>query len=248
MTPTLRRRVLIAASLSLPLAFLAAPVAAQSVSGSGQMVTETRPVSGFTAVQLEASMTVDVRQSGTEAVQVRADDNLLPLIETFVDTRGNESVLVVRWKRWTNVRHSSKIEITVDAARINALSTSGSGEITAGALKADRLRLSVAGSGDIRVQDLTANDLVASVAGSGDIRVGGQATGVKLSIAGSGDADLSALTADDVKVSIAGSGDAKVSADRSLSVSIAGSGDVRYSGRVTEVKTSIVGSGDVRRR
>lgn len=248
MTPTLRRRVLIAAALTLPLSFLAAPAAAQSVAGSGVMQTESRPVSGFTAVQLEASMTVQIRQSGTEAVLVRADDNLLPLIETFVESRGRESVLVVRWKRWANIRHSSRIEITVDAIQLNALSTSGSGEITAGTLKADQLRLSVAGSGDIRVQDLAADQLVASVAGSGDIRVGGRAATVKLSIAGSGDADLSALNADDVKVSIAGSGDASVSADQALSVSIAGSGDVRYGGRVTDVKTSIVGSGDVRRR
>jgi hypothetical protein len=248
MSATLRRRALIVVSLCLPVAFLTGPAAAQSVSGSGQMQTEMRPVTGFTAVQLEASMTVEIRQSGTEAVQVRADDNLLPLIETFVESRGSESVLVVRWKRWTNVRHSSRIEVTVDAVRVDALSTSGSGAITAGALKADRLRLSVAGSGDIRVQDLAAGELVASVAGSGDIRVGGRAASAKLSIAGSGDADLSGLSADDVKVSIAGSGDASVSADQSLSVSIAGSGDVRYSGRVTEVKTSVVGSGDVRRR
>jgi len=248
MTSPSRRRALIAASLFLPLYMLATPATAQSVSGSGRMESEVRAVSGFSAIQLEASVKLVVRQSGTEAVQVRADDNLLPLIETFVESRGREPVLVVRWKPRATVRRASDIEVTVDAALVNGLSTSGSGTITAGALKADRLRLSVAGSGDIRVQDLTAEELVASIAGSGDIRAGGRAANVRLSIAGSGDADLSDLSADAVKVSIAGSGDASVSADQSLSVSRAGSGDVRYGGRVTEVKSSIVGSGNVRRR
>ena len=241
-----RRRLLVATLATLTLC--ATPAFADTVVGSGRMVSETRAVSGFSAIQLEASMKLVVRQSGTEALQLRADDNLLPLIETFVETRGSQPTLVIRWKRWTSIRDSGDIAITVDAAQLNGLSTSGSGSIEAGTLQTERLRLSVAGSGDIRVDDLKSGELDASIAGSGDVTVGGRAARVKISIAGSGDANLSGLTADEAKVSIAGSGDVDVTADQALSVSIAGSGDVRYGGQVTAVKTSIVGSGDVRRR
>ena len=221
---------------------------AQTVTGSGRMVTETRSVSGFEAVLLEASMKLVLRQGTQEALQIQADDNLLPLIETVVETRGSLPTLVVRWKRNTSLRSHQAIVVSVDAIRVRALSASGSGSIEAATLKTERLRLNVAGSGDVQVTDLTADDVDASIAGSGDVKAGGRAARLKVSIAGSGDADLANLSADDVKVSIAGSGDAKVSADQALSVSIAGSGDVRYGGKVTAVKTSIVGSGDVRRR
>lgn len=241
-----RRHLLGAALATLTLA--AAPAFAETVAGSGRMISETRAASGFSAIQLEASMRLVVRQSGSEAVQLRADDNLLPLIETFVESRGNRATLVIRWKRGTSIRDSGDIELVVDAAQVNGLSTSGSGSIEAAALRTDRLRLAVAGSGDIRVDELAADELDASIAGSGDVRVGGRAARIKVSIAGSGDADLSRLTADEAKVSIAGSGDVDVTADQTLSVSIAGSGDVRYGGQVTSVKSSIVGSGDVRRR
>ena len=244
-----RRRLLMVTFLAtLSLSLSAVPALAETVTGSGQMLSETRAVSGFTGVQLEGSMRLVVRQSTAESVQLRADDNLLPLIETVVERRGSQPTLVVRWKRWTTIRDSGDVEVTVDVITLNALSTSGSGTIEGASLSTETLRLAVAGSGDIRLNDLSAKTLNAAIAGSGDILVAGRAPELKVSIAGSGDADLAGLVADDVKVSIAGSGDVAVHADQSLSVSIAGSGDVRYGGRVTAVKSSVVGSGDVSRR
>lgn len=227
---------------------LALAVHAETLTGSGRVVSESRPVSGFEAITVEASFTVKVRQAGSDAVQVQADDNLLPYIETVLDTRRDRPTLVLRWKRSVNIRHSSDIVVTVDARTVRALSTSGSGLIEADTIQGERLALSVAGSGDVRVHQATVAELQASVAGSGDVRAAGRAAVLKVSIAGSGDVDLSGVEAEEVKVSIAGSGDAQVTAHQSLSVSIAGSGDVRYGGRVPSVKTSIVGSGDVRRR
>lgn len=241
------RRLLLASTALAALAAVGC-AHAQTVTGSGRIVSEARAVSGFEAVQLEASMKLVVRQAAAEAVQVRGDDNLLPLLETLVEQRRGEPTLVVRWKRSANIRHAGEIVVSVDAVRLKALAASGSGSIEAAAFKTPSMRLSVAGSGDIRVPALEAADVDASIAGSGDVKVGGKAQRVKVSIAGSGDADLGALEADDVAVSIAGSGDANVTAASALSVSIAGSGDVRYGGAVTAVKSRIVGSGDVRRR
>lgn len=249
MTPSRRRLLTLAASAALA-ASLAMPstALAQRVTGSGQMASETRAVSGFEAVALEASFTVRVRQSGREGLTLSADDNLLPLIETVVERRSGRPTLVLRWKRGTSIGRSGDIVATVDAATVKALSTSGSGSIEGAEIQGERLDLAVAGSGDLRVERAAVSELQASIAGSGDIVATGSAATLKVSIAGSGDVDTRGVEAEEVKVSIAGSGDAQVTAHSALSVSIAGSGDVRYGGRVTAVKTSIVGSGDVRRR
>ena len=228
MSTTRRHLLTLAALAGVSALLLPASALAQRVTGSGTMVTETRPASGFVAVALEASFTVKVRQSGREALSLTADDNLLPLIETVVETRSGRPTLVLRWKRHTSIQHRSDIVATIDAATVKGLATSGSGTIEAEAVQGDALSLSVAGSGDIRAKAVKVASLQTSVAGSGDIAVTGAAAVLK--------------------VSIAGSGDAKVTAHAALSVSIAGSGDVRYGGRVTAVKTSIVGSGDVTRR
>ena len=136
MSTLARRALLITAALSV-----ISCAHAETVTGSGRIVTETRSVSGFEAVQLEASMKLVLRQGTQEAVQVQADDNLVPLIETLVETRGSLPTLVVRWKRNTSIRSHQAIVVTVDAVRVRALSASGSGSIEAATLKTDRLRI-----------------------------------------------------------------------------------------------------------
>lgn len=242
--PITRRQVL---ALSLAAA-LAGTAQAETVTGSRQMIEEARNVPAFEAVALEASFTVKVRQGSSPSLKLRADDNLMRLIESEVETRGGRPTLVLRWKRWTSIRDSGDIVATIEAPVLRKLSTAGSGLIEADAIRGDRLGLSVAGSGDLRVTRLEVEELETSVAGSGDVRAAGATKTLKVSIAGSGDVDLAGVEADEVKVSIAGSGDARVTANSALSVSIAGSGDVRYGGKVAQVKTSIVGSGDVSRR
>lgn len=239
-----RRRVLALAAV----AAISGAAQAETVSGSRQMIDETRSVPAFEAVALEGSFTVKVRQGTAHTLQLRADDNLMRLIESVVETRGGRPTLVLRWKRWTSVNSGGDIVATVEAPQLRKLSTAGSGLIEAESIRGDQLGLSVAGSGDLRVGRVEVDQLDTSIAGSGDVRAGGRARSLKVSIAGSGDVDLAGVEADEVKVSIAGSGDARVTANTALSVSIAGSGDVRYGGKVSQVKTSIVGSGDVVRR
>lgn len=242
-----RRTCATALVATLSLAFIA-PAWADTTVGSGRRATESRPVTDFESIALSGSMKLVVRQAAALALQVQADDNVLPLVETVVEPREGTPTLLVRLRKGTELRRGGDIVITVDVVRLTGLSTSGAGSIEVGPLKTPSLKLAIAGAGDAKLRGLATDRLEAAIAGSGDIRADGQARELRLSIAGSGDADLRALEADEVKVGIAGSGDAEVTAHKSLSVSIAGSGDVRYTGQVEGVKTSVVGSGQVRRR
>jgi len=252
--PALPTRRLLGAALLLAAVALPAQAleirwgSGTTVTGSGKLATETRSVSGFEAISVQGPVDVVVRQSGREAVEVQADDNVLPLIETVVEEGAKGRTLVVRLRKGHSLRSHQDLSVTVDVNRLTALSTAGSGDVRIGALKTPSLRLSIAGSSDARVEGLQADEFTISIAGSGDIQAGGSAQRVKLSIAGSGDARLAPLQADDVSVSISGSGDAEVTANKTLSVSIAGSGDVAYRGTGTVVKSSVAGSGSVTRR
>src|SRR5215212_8679511 len=55
------------------------------VRGSGVMASETRSVSGFSEVALSGTGDVRIAQSGQESLTIEAEDNLLPLLETFVE-------------------------------------------------------------------------------------------------------------------------------------------------------------------
>ncbi len=237
------RRALFALALLLPMS-----AAHAATTGSGIAATESREVSGFSAITLRGGMDIVVRQAAREAVQVTADDNLLPLLKTTVEGNGESRTLVIEWARGQSVRPRAKTVVTVDVIRLTALASSGSGDLVVEPIKTPALALSLSGSSDARLRGLDTAQLRVDIRGSGDVQASGKAGTLNLSIAGSGDVQARELAADDVSISIAGSGDASVRADKTIAVSIAGSGDVEYTGAATVTRSRIAGSGSVRQR
>ena len=220
---------------------------AADITGSGKIQSEPRAVSGFQAIALKTSVKVVLRQGGREGAEVRADDNVLSLIETRVVDASGVPTLEIRTKSGTSYQTRTTPVVTVDLIKLNGLAISGSGDVSGDELKSANLKVAISGSGDIRLNKLAVDDLGVKVSGSGDIRFNGRAAKLAVAIAGSGDVDTGGLEADDVSVSISGSGDATVNARKTLSVSIAGSGDVVYRGDAVP-KTAIAGSGTVRKK
>lgn len=218
-----------------------------AVTGSGTIASQVRAVADFQAIKVSGPFKVTVRQTGREALELRADDNLLPLLETVVEPAAGIRTLHLRWKRGETIRTRTTPSVTIEVAQLTALTSQGSGDIAVEGLKTPRLALSVSGSGDARLADLTTERLDLSVAGSGDVRAAGVADQLKVSVAGSGDIRALDLKAGEVAVSIAGSGDVAVHAEKTLDVSIAGSGDVVYRGGAA-LKSRIAGSGSVTER
>ena len=221
---------------------------AATLDGSGRAATETRAVSGFQAISLRGDIDVVVRQGSSEGVQVRADDNLLPLVQTVVEGTGDARTLLIQVKPGDSLRAKTPVVVTVDVVKLTALDSSGSGDILLEPLKTPMLTLSISGASDAKLRQLDTERFSISIAGSGDVEASGRAARLDVSIAGSGDVRTRELAAGDVSVSIAGSGDASVAAQKSISVSIAGSGDVEYVGPATLAQSRIAGSGSVRQR
>lgn len=244
-------RALLAApllALGAALALVAVPQAAQARTvGSGNVVTEARSVGEFQAVAQQGSIDLTVRQGAATSVQVSADDNLLPLLETVVEDGRSGPTLVVRFKRGERISTRSKVRVEIVTAKLVSLASAGSGDVVVEAFSTPSLRLAISGSSDVKLNGLSTDELAISISGSGDVAGSGRAEKLTVGIAGSGDVRLGDLRADDVKVTIAGSGDAAVHAEKALKVSIAGSGDVVYSGNATP-STSVAGSGSVRKR
>jgi hypothetical protein len=225
-----------------------APVAAlAATTGSGRSASETRSLGDFQAVSLNGSIDIVVRQGAQQQVQVQADDNLLPLLETSVESGKNGQTLQVRWKKGESIYHRGKVLVTVVVPKLSGLASSGASDMRVEAFTTPALQVSLSGSGDARLDGLNTEDLSISISGSGDVSGKGSATKLSVSIAGSGNVKFDAMRADDVQVAIAGSGDALVNAQRTLNVRIAGSGDVSYVGNAA-LKSSVAGSGSVSRK
>jgi hypothetical protein len=218
----------------------------ERVNGSGEIASETREVGSFDGIALSGGFKVLVRQNSRAKVELKADKNLLALIETKIVEGSKGRTLEIAPKRGFNLNTTVTPVITLDMATLRALSIAGSGDVRVEAMKTGSVDLSIAGSGEVHFADLDSDRLGVKVAGSGDVTATGRTDKLEVSVAGSGDVKLRDLVAQDVKVSIAGSGDAQVQAVKLLKVSVSGSGDVGYVGS-PEISMSVAGSGKVRK-
>lgn len=218
----------------------------ERIKGNGELTSELREASGFDAVNLVGAFDVVIRQGSTTRVEVRADRNLLPYLETQLHESTKGRTLEIGVKRGYEPVGSATPVVTIEVPRLRAATVAGSGKIQVEPMASPQLEASITGSGDIRLHEVKADKLSLRVSGSGDIVASGSSALLQVSVLGSGDVRATGVAAEEVKVSIAGSGDAQVQAGRRLNVSIAGSGDVRYVGS-PEISSSIAGSGTVRR-
>ncbi len=213
-----------------------------TVSGNGNMRSETRSVAGFSEISVGGPFEVEVIPNADFGVVLEADENLLRYIH--VDKEGDR--LKVKVRNGVNLRSKKGIKLRISLPELTAISFAGSGNMRVkGVLKTDqRLTVAVAGSGNVYAE-VDCPDIDADIAGSGTIEMTGRTRSVDLSIAGSGDYKAEKLLSESTKVSVAGSGSAWVYASADLEVSIAGSGDVYYRGQPANLKRSIAGSGQV---
>jgi hypothetical protein len=214
----------------------------KTIVGSGHASSVKRELASYHQIAVDLPCKVELVQGTSEAVEIAADDNLLPLIETVV----KNGQLTIKPAKGVNLSSRTSIQLTVYARSVDALSLAGSADLLAARLQSPKLSGSIAGSGSMTIKDLQSDALSVSIAGSGRFEAQGAAAVMDVSIAGSGDVNAPRLSAQDVNVNIAGSGDATVWARKALSVSIVGSGNVRYYGDATRADTSTLGSGRVR--
>ena len=212
------------------------------ISGSGNIKTEARAVTGFNGISLSIPAKAEIIQGASEGISIETDDNILPLIETVIE----EGKLKIRFKDRNMSVTTKTLRMTINVKSIESLAVAGSGDLRAAKLQVSTLKTSIAGSGDVRIANLDADTLIVSIAGSGDFSAAGKTNTLEAKIAGSGDIKTEKLAAGNVKLSIAGSGDAKVWAKDNLKISVAGSGDVAYYGDA-KVSQSVAGSGSVKR-
>ena len=191
------------------------------VIGSGHLVSESRNARGFNSIDLQGSGNVNITFGETESVIVKADDNILSLIETVVSNQK----LIIRNKPNVNITTSDPIQVDVIMKAVRGIAVSG--------------------SGNMNVSGLVGQDIAIALLGSGGITVKGTADTVKIQLPGSGNILCKELKTNSVTVALDGSGNISVYASESLDASIRGSGPINYAGNPAQVSKNILGSGNI---
>ena len=212
---------------------------AKKVKGSGNVVTEARQLPDFNRIHLKGSGKVFLTAGETSAVEIKTDDNILPIIKTEV----SEAKLVISHENYSPRPTILHYFITVND--LKGVAVSGSADITSDdKFVSDTFSADISGSGDMRLE-LEVGRLESDISGSGAMRFSGKADALDASITGAGTIRALDMQARNVSLKITGSGNCEVNASETLNVKITGSGDVRYKGS-PQISKKVTGSGNIR--
>jgi hypothetical protein len=212
-----------------------------TIHGSGNVADETRDLPAFDRISLGGSGHVFLRVGEPQKVMVRADDNILSIIETKVEN----GKLHIGLRPGCSLYRYSKMEIYITIPGIRELSVSGSGHMEAAdTLVSEDLVFRISGSGSLEAA-IRSDEMKASVSGAGDLFLSGNAHRVDANISGSGKIKAFDLSCEQADMSISGSGDSYITVREELAATVSGSGRIRYRGS-PRLDIRVSGSGSVR--
>lgn len=211
--------------------------------GSGNIVTESRDVSGFSKVQLDGAGTLTITQGETASLQIRSDDNVLP--ELTSDVVGNTLVLGIEedwWRR--SVLPTQGIKYTLTVVDLSDITINGAADLSLDDFQTDTLTIEINGAGDIDISNLEADDFEVVINGTANALLSGEVENLFLSVNGMGNVSAGALFTQSADVEINGLGNGTVWAVDSLSISISGGGSLSYYGYPT-LSQDVSGAGNI---
>ena len=193
------------------------------LSGEGSVVTETRTLPAFDAIEISGARRVEVIKSSENKVEVTGYINLVSALRAPVTNK----VVKFDFGKHLQVKNDN-ISLKIYTSELRKVQSSGNNRITLGnGFGGDLLRLYQSGAGKLETGAANYNRLEVSLSGSGEILAAGVETR-------------------EANVDLSGSGRATVAARQNLRVRISGNGTVGYLG-TPQTDINISGSGRVTR-
>ncbi len=211
--------------------------------GSGNIINETREVSGFHGVELTALGNLSIQQGDQEELRIQADDNLMHHIISEV----RDGILIISFddNKWSNFYTSSEsIKFYLTVKNLDAIQFSGAGKITVEDVSSPTLSVSLNGVGSIYIENVTTDNLNINLSGAGDLSVDGIVTNQNINLSGVGSYHAADLDSQSATITLSGAGSATIWVEDSLDVHISGVGSVGYFGN-PHITKSISGLGSL---
>lgn len=199
------------------------------VRGSGRPGRQTRDLAPFEGVEVGGGIHVTVITGPRRAVEIEADDNVLPLIETRVD--GGK--LKIRFRRHGNIWNSGDINVTVQQPSFSSLEAAGGASIQADLGSTPDLSLDASGGAVILARGVEARSLAVSVSGGGRLELAGSADRLRLECSGGARLKAGKLRARVVQVDGSGGCTGQIEASEMVRGQLSGGCQLHVTGKAS---------------
>lgn len=213
------------------------------VRGSGSLVSDVRPVSGFDRIQLDGAGQLLITQGNDEFLEVTAEDNLIEKLTSEVV----DGTLVLGFEAHPlrrNIIPTRRIVYTLSVTELTTVTINGAGDLQITSLETPSLGLVLNGAGQIKINDLQAESLDVQISGTGNIDIAGDVNVQVVSIDGAANYQAGGLRTDNTTIEIKGLGNAAVWATSQLNVTLSGAGNLEYYGSPS-LAQDISGAGNI---
>ena len=214
---------------------------ARLVPGSGNVIEESRQVSGISGVNLATIGDLTIELGDTESFSIRADDNLME----YIDTSVVGGVLRIEATARINLKPTTPIKYSLTVKSLDSIKVSSVGDVNAPALTADHFSVSISSTGDVNIPSLEAGSLVVDISSTGNLDIlGGSVTSQDIKISSTGKYSARELASEDATVRLSSTGSATIWVANSLTAKLSSTGDLNYWGNPT-VDATTSSTGDV---
>lgn len=183
-----------------------------SERGSGNVVTESRDLRDFSAVDVGGVFRVEVTAQKDFSVQIEGDDNLLPFVETSV----RNGKLVISSKK--RIKPSQAIIIRVSAPNVEGVRASGASKVT--------------------VADLKNSSFTVDTSGASKVELAGETSDLTVDVSGASKIDAEALNAVNAHVDASGASKVALAVSGDLKTDASGASKITYVGSPTVSKNT----------
>jgi hypothetical protein len=187
--------------------------------GSGNVASEKRDLSGFKSVDVGGVFQVEIAAQKEFGVEILADDNLLPFIQTEVDGG------TLRIDTSRRISPTSPVRIRVSAPDLENLEVSGAANVT--------------------VADLKNTSFAIDSSGASKIAVTGETSKLTINVSGASRIDAENLNAENASVDSSGASKINVNVSGELLTDLSGASKVVYTGTPANVVTKKSGASSV---
>ncbi|HUF60979.1 MAG TPA: head GIN domain-containing protein [Verrucomicrobiales bacterium] len=213
---------------------------ADTITGSGALVSKEYPLSEFSRVAASNAFQVEITRTPQHSVIVTVDDNLVD----YLDVTQSGETLRIGLEPNVNVRKATlNAEITMPA--LSGVDISGAVRTTiAGFSSGGPFDAELSGATNLR-GDIQNGDARFVISGASKLELQGSAAKLEVSASGASEAQLGEYLSSDAVIEVSGASNAIVHTTGALEAEATGASSVRYVGQPGEVKRRISGASSV---
>lgn len=193
------------------------------VTGSGVAKSEDRAINGVTRITLSNIGTITIKQSDKESLTIKADDNIVPLIESDV----SGGTLTLGLNKGGTFKPKTPIEYIVEVKSLEGLSLTG--------------------AAIAKVSELDGKTLSLTFTGACQGTLEGKMDALTINGTGACKVDAAKLSCKKATVTVTGASTASVNAEESLNATATGACTVTYMGD-PKVTKSVTGASSIKKR